>query len=100
MKNRTLCLAAMAAVACLVATSCSKSNQRAAHSKPSNSSEPAVELKAKWKPGKKIVQRMALSSAIDMGGAKNGQHAQQLTEMSWDYSMNPLKQLDNGGNEV
>jgi hypothetical protein len=43
---------------------------------------------------------MAITSAIDMGGTKNGQHVQQITEMSWDYSMNPLKQLDNGGHEV
>jgi hypothetical protein len=100
MKNRTLHLAATAALLCFIATSCSKSNKQSAQSKPSNSSEPAVELKAKWTPGKKLVQRMALTSAIDLGGPKNQPHAQQVTEMSWDYALNALKKLDNGGYQV
>ena len=85
---------------CLVALSCSKSNQRAGPSKPSNSSEPAVDLKVKWTLGKKILQRMAISSAINLGNPKSTQPIQQVTEMSWDYSMNALKKLDNGGHEV
>lgn len=101
MRNRTLHLAAAAAILCFAATSCSKSNNRSAQqSKASNSSEPAVDLKVKWAPGKKITQRMAISSAMNMGGPKNGQAVQQVTDMSWDYSMNTLKQLDNGGHEV
>lgn len=102
MKNRTLHLAAAAALLCFVATGCSKakSDSKAAQSKSTNSSEHAVELKVKWTPGKKIVQRMAVSSAMNVGGPKAARPIQQVTEMSWDYSMNPLKKLDNGGNEV
>jgi hypothetical protein len=102
MKHRTLRLAASAALLCFVAVGCSKSKStdHAAQNKPSNSSEPAVELKVKWTPGKKVTQRMTISSAIHAGAPKNGQNIQQTTDMSWDYSLNPLKTLDNGGHEV
>jgi hypothetical protein len=102
MKNRTLHLAAATAAICLVALSCSKSKDRAGQSKASNSSEPEVELKVKWTPGKKITQRMAITATTEMGQSKNrqGQSIQQVTEMSWDYSINPLKELDQGAHQI
>ncbi|MGZ4987395.1 MAG: DUF6263 family protein, partial [Limisphaerales bacterium] len=102
MKTQTIRFALSTTVVCLLALSCSKSKERAAQSQPSSSSGPAVELKVKWTPGKKIVQRMALSTTSQMGQSKNaqGQVTQQVTDMSWDYSINTLKQLDNGGHEV
>lgn len=103
MKNGTLQLMAVAAL-CLVIASCSKSTKSKEHSAAttsSNSSEPAVELKAKWTPGKKIVQRMAFTATTEMGRPnKQGQTVQQEMDMSWDYSLNTLKQLDNGGHDV
>lgn len=100
MKSRTLIL--VAALGCLLAVSCSKSKSEAPQSKASNSSEPAVELKPKWTPGKKIVQRLSTSASTEMGDGKNKQarSVQQVTDMTWDYSINTLKALDNGGHEV
>lgn len=100
MKNRTLIL--IAVVACLLAVGCSKSKSQATQSKASTSTEPAVELKPKWTPGKKIVQRLTTSSSTEMGNGKNqqGRSVQQVTDMTWDYSINTLKALDNGGHEL
>ncbi len=102
MKTQTVRFALSIATVCLLALSCSKSKERVAQSKPSNSSEPAVELKVKWTPGKKVVQRMAISTTSQMEQSKNkqGQTTQQVMDMSWDYSINTLKQLDNGGHQV
>jgi hypothetical protein len=100
MKNRILIL--IAAAACLVTVSCSKQKPQAGQTKSANSSEAAVTLKPKWTPGKKIVQRLSVTSSSEMGSgqSKQGAAVQQVTDMTWDYSINTLKELDNGGHEL
>ena len=100
MRNRTPHLAAAAVAVCLVALSCSKSNQRATQTIPSNSSEPTIDLKVKWTPGKKVVLRLAISSTSQMENPKTKKPIAQVTDMSWDYAINTLKQRDDGGHEV
>jgi hypothetical protein len=100
MKKQTF-HAAVAALVCLLAVSCSKQKERSSQpkSQTSNSSEPAVELKAKWSPGKKIVQRMTIS-ARNGSADQQSSRGQQVTDMSWDYSVTTLKQSDDGGHEL
>jgi hypothetical protein len=101
-KRRTRHFGVAVAAICFLALSCSKSNQRAPESKSStasNSSEPAVELKVKW-PGKKAVQRMAITSTAQMNMPKTKQPVAQVTDMSLDYSIIALKQREDGGHEI
>lgn len=95
MKNQ-IQRAALVALVCLLAVSCSKSKQADSKTQTSSStsSDPAVELKVKWPQGKKIVQRMTISAKNGSADPKQSPRGQQVTDMSWDYALTSVKESE------
>ncbi len=99
--NKKILILAISTALGVGLTGCSKSDpaRSGASGTPAASTGP-VELKLKWPPGNRYVQRMELLQDSTMSGAQMPKPMKQHVTMGQEYSLTALKARDGGGSEV